>query len=501
MNIAQKSLLLLMLFGTASAYAAIERKNIEIDKLHLDELYFPKTFLFGFAIAEQQNSGEGNLPDSNWSHWERTSFEGGAPHIRRGQRSGTSCDHWNRYQEDIKLMKEDFGANAFRFSLAWDRIEPVRGQYSEAALKHYSDEVDALLKAGITPMITIHHFAHPQWFEEMGAFEKEENIAIFVDFARKVFEVLGNRVKLWCTINEPTAYVLQGYLTGAFPPGKSVDKPLAGKVLRNLMQAHTEVYKALKGMPGGNEAQIGLVHAYLKFEPYCFFNPLEYLPGLFFNSGFLNDSVLNFLKTSEFSCGFPLYYYESYKAPEGPVSDFIGLNYYSRVIVELKLTNILTLNLGQAIEPSCYPGEVMTDMPYALYPQGLYYAIVEVAKTGLPIYITENGIADKENINDWRRAKFFREYPKIASIAIEDGYDIRGYFCWTLDDNFEWDMGYDMCFGVYSVNLETKERKIKEGATKYAEIMKASIAGLLQRHTSDYLLNPTRPPANVGLLV
>ena len=147
---------------------------IQMQDLHGDELYFPRDFKWGFAIAEQQNSGADNLPNSNWSRWEQTKFANGQPHIKGDQRSGKSCDHWNLYKEDIKLMKEDFNANAFRFSVAWDRIEPVEGLFSQEALQHYSDEVDALLANGIEPMITLHHFAHPQWFENKGAFERRK---------------------------------------------------------------------------------------------------------------------------------------------------------------------------------------------------------------------------------------------------------------------------------------------------------------------------------------
>lgn len=449
----------------------------DINQLHVDELFFPQNFLFGFAIAEQQNSGEQNLPGSNWSEWERTTFADGTPHIINGERSGVACDHWNRYPEDIAMMKRDFNVNSFRFSLAWDRIEPTPGNFDNEALNHYSQEVDALLDAGIIPMITLHHFAHPQWFEDMGAFEKEENIAYFVRFAQTVFSRLGSKVQFWCTINEPSIVVLQGYLRGVFPPGKGnivTGQPLATKVLRNLMQAHAETYKALKAMPGGPDAQIGLVHQYLKFESYTCWNPLEFMGPLLTNT-LLNDTILEFLKTGTFTFGKRFIFNETYTA-EGPLTDFIGLNYYSRAVIAAQWPNWSTFEVGG----SCYPGEVMTDMPYAIYPKGLYDAIKDVAQIGVPIYITENGIADKNNTNDTRRVQWFREYLKAASLAIEDGFDLRGFFCWTLMDNFEWDMGHDPRFGLY-----TSDRQIKEGARIYARIINAARAGLLTQPTQD----------------
>jgi beta-glucosidase len=479
--------LLILLFLTAFADAATQsiykRDSVDFDRLAIDELYFPQDFLFGFAIAEQQNSGAETLPDSNWSRFEKTMYPDGRPHIQGNQRSGKSCDHWNLYQTDIQLMKEDFNANAFRFSVDWSKIEPQEGVFSEEALSHYSEYVDALLNAGIKPMVTLHHFSHPIWFEDKGAFEKEENIAYFVRFSQKVFEFLGNRVPFWCTINEPTIYMFQGYLplNCVFPPLKANgffgSFPLAVKVLRNMMQAHTEVYHTLKALPGGDKAQIGLVHQYLKFEGYTFFNPAELFPGFLVNNLMIN-SVIDFLKTGTFDYWWPWYFHETYTAPAGKVSDFVGLNYYSRALIEMQFSRF-------TVTGGCKPWETMTDMPYAIYPRGIYDALIHVAEIGLPIYITENGIADENNTNDVRRVEWFRKYLKAVSLALEDGVDIRGYFCWTLTDNFEWDAGFSKKFGLYSVNYETFERKLKEGAHVYARVVKDSRAGKLMKHTSD----------------
>ena len=249
---------------------------------------------------------------------------------------------------------------------------------------------------------------------------------------------------------------------------------LASKVLKNLLQAHTETYRTLKAMPGGDKAQIGLVHQYLKFEPYHWWNPGDQFMPILMNK-LMVDSVLDFLQTGIYTDGIPLFYKEEYRAPEGKLSDFIGLNYYSRVLCDV-------LSKQKSV---CLEDEVMTDMPYALYPQGLYLAIKDISRLGLPIYITENGTAVDQEI-DYRRSKFFREYLKMASLAIEDGYDVRGYYCWTLTDNFEWDMGYKPQFGVYSVNRETQQRKMKKGARVYARIIKDTLDGRLIAHTSDY---------------
>ena len=490
MKLLNYSWLLFLIY--ASLHASVhQRPYIEFEKLHPDELYFPSSFLFGFAIAEQQNSGAENCPDSNWSDWEKQTAPNGEPRIKKGQKSGKACDHWNLYKTDITLMKEDFNANSFRFSVAWDRIEPQEGQFDANALAHYSDEVDELIKAGIVPMITLHHFSHPMWFEEKGAFEKEENITYFVRFSKKVFEALGDRIPLWCTINEPTIYMFQGYLplNCVFPPAKTSGLSsweLASRVLRNMMQAHTEVYQALKKMPHGNKAQIGLVHQYLKFDPWSFFNPLERIPGFLLNK-LLVDRVIEFLKTGTF-CHGGLYYTETYSAPLDPnkaaapqISDFVGLNYYSRVLIKM----VPTLKV---LDSRPDHGEVMTDMPYAIYAEGLYKALHHVATIGLPIYITENGIADKLTSQDKRRVQWITQYLKAVSLALEDGLDIRGYYYWTLVDNFEWDMGWDSCFGLYSLDRPSQKRTLKEGAKAYASIIKRSRAGKLENPTSDRVL-------------
>ena len=487
MTLSSKTLLFVLRYLTVSIctlplYGAPPKRFYRsVQKSHINELYFPPSFLFGFAVAEHQNSGG---TSSNWISWERSTWPNGTPHIDRGEVVGVACDHWNRYADDIKVMKEDFNVNAFRFSLAWDRIEPEEGVFSAEALQHYHDTIDTLLAAGITPMVTLHHFVHPQWFEDKGAFEHEENIAHFVRFSKKVFEEFGHKVPFWCTINEPTIYMFSGYFpfNCTFPPGKGgiTGWPLAVRVLKHMLQAHTEVYHSLKNMKHGDTAQIGLVHQYLAFSGYTCYNIFEHIPGLLLNN-LMNASVLTFLETGTFSYGVPLYYRETYTAPTGPVSDFIGLNYYSRALIEFKWTLL-------SLAGSCLPSETMTDMPYGIYAQGIYDAIAELSELQIPIYITENGIADKEHGQDVRRKKWFSEYLKATSLALEDGYDVRGFFCWTLQDNFEWNYGYSMKFGLYHVDYTTQQRTLKAGSSVYADTIKAALSGKLSSHTSDYRL-------------
>ncbi|CDK31018.1 glycoside hydrolase family 1 protein [Candidatus Babela massiliensis] len=427
-------------------------KSLEIilpDNLRAD-------FNWGFAICEYQNSGQEHCSNSNWADWENSKFSNGNSHIKEAQVSGKSCDFWNNYKKDIELMKE-MGVSSLRFSVAWDKIEPEQGKFDENALQHYQDLCEELIKSGIKPLISLHHFVHPRWFEQLGGFEKEENIKYFVRFSKKVFNRLSDKVDLWCTINEPNVFMLQGYIRGVFPPGK-INPYIALKVLRNLLKAHTEVYKKLKSLPNGFESQIGFIHQYLKFNAYRGWNVIEHIPGLYLNY-IVNYLTLNFLKTGKYSV--PGLNYEA--DIERPL-DYIGLNYYSRALLKSQLS------LSEPIVATCYPDEIMTDMPYAIYPRGFYQAIKDVASIGVPVYITENGIADQK---DDRREKFITGYLQAMFDAIKEGVDVRGYYYWTFTDNFEWDEGFLMKFGIFKVNCETQERTFRQGANYLKQVMLA----------------------------
>lgn len=458
---------LALCFSLISYMSAMFEREVELESLRTDIEYaqalnapvvipdnLNPDFKIGFAICEYQNSGQDNCPNTNWADWENSRFSNNEPHIKNGQVSGVSCDFWNNYKTDIKLMQE-LGVNSLRFSLAWDRIEPNQGEFDQEALEHYDDVIDTLLEAGIKPLITLHHFVHPRWFEELGGFENEENIKYIVRFAKRVFKRYSDRVNLWCTINEPNIFTLQGYIREAFPPGKnSIYTGL--KVLRNLLKAHTDIYIKLKNLPNGQKSKIGFIHQYLKFQAYRNWNLIEHIPGFVLNY-ILNYLTLNFLKTGKFT--FPTL---SYTSPLERPLDYIGLNYYSRVLLQTQFS------LKEPIKATCYPDEIMTDMPYPIYPKGLYDAIMDVASLNVPIYITENGIADQK---DDRRDLFLRGYMNAMFDAIKDGADVRGYYYWTFTDNFEWDEGFLMKFGLFEVDFVNQERTLRGGAQYFKGII------------------------------
>ncbi len=433
--------------------------RLDWTKVDTEVVRFPKGFLWGVATSAHQV--EGGCDNNNWSQWEKQSAPDGTPRISGGQNSGAACDHWNLFLEDLDLIRQT-GAGAYRFSLEWSKIEPRPGRFDQAALDHYHQVLDALNDRGIVPMATLHHFTHPLWFERLGAFEKEENIPHFVRFCERVFSEYQGSVRLWCTVNEPAVFATMGYLMGIFPPGRR-DPGQAAHVLRNLLLAHAKAYHALKHLPGGESASIGAVKNIFQLDPHRRW----YLPDWLLarvGDAFYNEAALHYLRTGTFKFSLPgVLKLQTMELEVMGSLDFIGLNYYSHVNVKL------LLNPRNPVSYAARPGDTMTDMPYAIYPEGFKRALHRVSTLGVPIYVTENGIADSR---DDRRAQFIRRYLYSMYRAMEDGCDVRGYFYWTLMDNFEWAEGYDMKFGLFHTDFVTQKRTLRRGSRELSRIIR-----------------------------
>jgi beta-glucosidase len=404
-------------------------------------------FFWGVSISEYQSSGSKTVNNSNWTQWEKES----------GISSESSNDHYNNYQTHIDAI-HDLGCNAFRFSLEWSMIEPKEGVFDQSVIDHYREEIKALIKNGITPMITMDHFTEPKWFTEKGSFEKEENIAIFETYATKVFSEYCDLVTFWAVINEPTVRSFMPYWLGDFPPHKK-HIPTAFKVLKHLLIAHVNVYTACKKIHPS--AQIGFVHSYLPFQPYSQ-NPLEQMVAKMMTKNW-NDGVIHFFQEGTLDLDIPFagaLHYKDLSATNA--FDFVGINYYATPI--LKCTPFK----GDWFISTCKEGQVMTDMPYHIDPEGFYNCLLRCKEFQKPIYVTENGIADSK---DDRRAYYIQSYTDAMKRAMEEGVDIRGYFYWTLFDNFEWAYGYSMQFGLYELDKETFEFEIKEGGKAYKKVI------------------------------
>ena len=428
------------------------------DSINTSDIHFPSSFAWGTATAAHQV--EGNNSNNNWYQWEKAVDENGISRIHNNDSSAMAADHWNRYPEDILLMK-DLGVSHYRFSIEWSRIEPQKGYYDLESLSHYRKMCLAMIKAGITPVVTLHHFTHPIWFEELGAFEKETNTEHFTKFAKLVFQELMDIVPIWCTFNEPSVFVAQGYFNGIFPPGKK-DPVLAGTVLENMLNAHVETYHLLKAIPGSEKVKIGLVKNIFQFDPLRRWHLLDWAFSKILNDVYTN-APLEFLKTGKSSFYMPGMVDNEMLNPEAPGTlDFIGLNYYSRMHVKGRL------NPEEPFVFDTRQQDIMTDMGYPLYAEGFYRALKTISEVEVPIYVTENGLADDK---DTVRPLFIERYLYALNQAIKERIDIRGYFYWSLMDNFEWAEGYSMKFGLYEVNLETQERKLRKGSQPFIDMV------------------------------
>jgi beta-glucosidase len=431
--------------------------RLDFEVLKNEPWRFGRDFLWGSATAAYQV--EGHCTNNNWYRFESEQDEQGRPRILNRQRAGIGCDHWNLYKEDINLMKALY-LNAYRFSVEWSKIEPEQGKYDEAALNHYENVVDELRENGIAPMITLHHFTDPLWFEKQGAFLQENSPEIFADFAEKVVRRLGSKVKLWCTINEPTVYATQGYLKGRFPPALQ-DPAKVGIVLRNLLRAHTAAYRRIKEVEPS--AQVGLAAAIVHYDPSRWWHLLDVWLARSFNRS-LNEMHLQYLVDGVFRFSLPGARRVFYDSGLREAFDFVGLNYYTRFYQKFRF-----FGDERFLEITKVAPEKLTDMRWEIYPEGLYRALQMITRyTAKPIYITENGLADD---GDTKRARFIEDHLLVLNKTVAEGMNIKGYFYWSLLDNFEWAFGFTKRFGLYHVDFTTRKRTLRAGSLKYPEII------------------------------
>jgi len=423
----------------------------------MSKITFDKDFLFGVAGASFQFLGCGNSPQVNWC------FKSQTPGVADGLSSGKACDFWKYLPDDIKRMK-DLGVKAFRFSFEWADVEPEQGKIDAAAIERYHKFFAELAQAQIEPWMTLHHFTQPKWFEDRGGFECEDNVIYFIDFCKLMVREFGDKVTWWGTFNEPGIYVMQSYINGKWVPGKNCLKS-AGFVLKNMLQTHVRLYKELKEI---NPAiKIGFMHNIMPFHPYTKWNLFERIYCYYANH-VLHDSITNFFKNGLFSFKVPFKVSIQANNIDAPLSyDFFGMNYYTSFMMRMRLS------FKKMFSMECHTLVEKNDERYCVHSEGLYHAIKKIHKeiTGprnIPIYITENGIADTQ---DYYRATFIEHTLKALHRAVEEKCDVRGYFYWSLLDNFEWDEGYAKRFGLYEVDFETQERKLRKGAQVFKDIV------------------------------
>ncbi|ABN52659.1 MAG TPA: glycoside hydrolase family 1 protein [Hungateiclostridium thermocellum] len=407
-------------------------------------------FMFGTATASTQI--EGGDTGNTWYKWCQ---EG---RIKDSSSCITACDHWNRVEEDTELLK-NLGVQTHRMSLEWSRIEPSRGKFSDDAMKHYRDEIKLLVENNIKPLVTLHHFSEPIWFHEMGGWKKTGNADIFIEYVKYVVENLGDLVSDWVTFNEPNVYVDFGYVIGIFPPGeRSLSEGL--KVTAELINTHVKLYRLIhrirRERKFAGRTMVGTAMHLRIFDGIS-------------STGKMIAKVVDYLFNEMFMEGmttghmmFPLSKKGS-SHKKGRYADFLGINYYTRNIVEFVFDPSLYFH-----ELVCDKDLTKSDLGWDIYPEGIYKVCKRYYKKyKLPIYITENGISDK---NDTKRPSFIASHLAYIAKAIKEGIPIERYYYWTLMDNFEWLEGESTDFGLYDCNFRTQERIPRKSVRLYEQI-------------------------------
>jgi beta-glucosidase len=417
---------------------------------------FPAGFLFGTATAATQI--EGGCTTSDWYEFAR---EPGR--IKQGDTPDIACDSWNRWHEDVELQRS-LSLNAYRLSLEWARVEPRPGEIDGPTLDTYRRMLGALRDAGIEPMVTLHHFSLPTWVAARGAVLANEFPALLARFASTAVAALGDLCRFWVTINEPNVLAANGYLLGIWPPARKRLRE-AMQVHYRLLEAHVAAYRAIK-QARGDSALVGVAHHLRITDPLRAGAPGDHFAARAFARVF-NDAF------AIATCEGRMYGAIDALAQRGRgflvseargTQDFFGLNYYSRDMVRLSLGHAAELFVARSVAP----GAEVSDLGWEVYPEGLGILVRKWAsRSGLPIYVTENGIADR---SDEKRGPFLRKHLAELARALAEGVPVRGYFHWSLLDNFEWAEGYGPRFGLVEVDHTTQERRLRPSAALYARI-------------------------------
>ncbi|MCD6385000.1 family 1 glycosylhydrolase [Candidatus Sumerlaeota bacterium] len=443
-------------------------------------LVFPRDFLWGVATSAFQIEGAldaGGAGESDWRRWTHRSNT-----IANRDTAERACDHYHRWRQDVGLLKW-LGVRLYRFSIAWERIQPTDGHScSSKGLDFYKRLVDELLSANIIPMVTLHHFVNPAWIAELGAWLNPDTPKYFADFCSIVVKELGDRVRYWITINEPTAVCGGGYITGKFPPGEKNQTQHYFIAIINMLRGHSLAVRAIRAtaplLP-----RIGLARAHIYFEP---FDPGESTDrrATQVTDYSFNRIVLEPLLTGE--------------VPEPPVEirhhfpakvsrqitglakslDYIGLNYYCRVRVRAPETGWETIG-GKWVHTE---DAQITAMNWEVYPPGIFNILMYYKGLlgDLPVFITENGYPTEmrpgeDTTEDDDRINYIATHLAQIHKAMMAGIDVLGYCYWSLMDNFEWAEGYRPRFGLFFVDFATQKRIPRKSAHFYRNLLKTGL--------------------------
>ena len=420
--------------------------------------------------------------------------------------AGDAIDFWNKYATDIAQMKNELGINSFRLTIAWDRVEPEKDQFDDRAIKKYMQIIRTLKENNIEPIVTLHHYTIPRWFGTIGGFEHAGNNFYFVRFAEKMYTALRQDVTYWSTFNAPEAYAIKAYQEGENAPGKK-SKLLTQQVLANMLNAHVEIYQKIKGEGGlySNAREvnptialphIGIQKNLILFDVSHKGITHHYLSSVSGTVATIADALQNKLFFDFFSTGSMIFdigpknimKVNNALAPQS--LDWIGLNFYSNM-------NMFTTKPQAETEP-----EYMTENPrYRDYPEGIERAIKVINDAiaqplGIPIIITENGIATQNtDEGEEKRKRFFARALETIQNVVKEGYPLIGYLPWSSHDSYEWpSAAFPQAFGLrnygfFSVNFDTSSpnylaRKLKSSSYYYRDFIKGYY-GIPQKFTQE----------------
>ncbi|MCG6551134.1 MAG: family 1 glycosylhydrolase [Candidatus Magnetominusculus sp. LBB02] len=408
--------------------------------------YTEDKFLWGVATSAFQLEGS---PHADWSSWDTILSE--KPEI---------TNHYELYRKDLLLLN-DLGVNAYRFSLEWSRIQPHERTWDETAIAHYVEIIETLVKSGITPMLTLHHFTNPLWFAKKYPWHEDASVDIFLAYVKKIVAVVKD-VQYWITFNEPYVLIIAGYFEGCIPPA-TCSTQLGVKALVNILKAHAAAYDIIHA--ACPNAKVSVAHNMAALAPWSKWNPLDNLLARFARH-FYNQSLIDAFATGQLRLKLPFKEQMRFSVPIKGKLDFFGVNYYTRIHMRFNPFK----KMGVEMRHLDIDGHGLTDMGWEIYPRGLQKMLKFASTLNVPLIITENGIATKDSHTKIQFIK--RHIDLVEHCKIKHGLDIRGYFYWSLIDNYEWLNGLDARFGLYKVNFETLERTPTSAATYYSYIIK-----------------------------
>jgi beta-glucosidase len=440
-------------------------------------IIFPEKFLWGAATASYQIEGAALEDGKGPSIWDIFSHKSG--NIENDENGDIACDHYHRYKDDVRLMK-DLGLNSYRFSLSWPRIFPSgRGKPNQKGLDFYNSLIDELLKNGIDPMITLYHWDLPQALQDKGGWAMRDIIGYFTDYAACAFHNFGDRVGKWITHNEPWVVAYAGHYSGRHAPGIQ-DLGLAVSATHHLNLSHAkavEIFSEFKIPNGSIGITLNLYPAYSNTDTASDIEAASILDE-YHNKWFL-DPVLKgtypakLLKTLVEKTGKPEILPGDTDVLRENKCDFIGINYYFRKIACKADDDFLGF---REIKPA---GSQYTYMNWEIYPDGLYDLMLDIKNNyGNPdVYITENGVCFKDEfehgkVDDDNRLEYIKAHLKQCHKAIIDGVNLKGYYVWSLMDNFEWTHGYGKRFGITYIDYATQRRILKKSGLWYGNTVK-----------------------------